>query len=112
MTEENFIDCVKRNNQRLFLIALSFTQNHNDAEDILQNVFLKLWKYDKPFNNDMHLDKWLTAVCVNESKNYIKSPFRKRHVQLDDTKEHTPLRKTAAMIYSMPLCHCLQKSAL
>lgn len=57
MTEDNFIDCVKRNNQ--FLIALSFTQNHNDAEDILQNVFLKLWKYDKPFNHDMHLDKWL-----------------------------------------------------
>ena len=52
MTEENFIDCVKCNNQRLFLIALSFTQNRNDAEDILQNVFPKLWKYDKPFNND------------------------------------------------------------
>ncbi|MDE5985206.1 MAG: RNA polymerase sigma factor [Eubacterium sp.] len=87
MTEEKFIDCAKRNNQRLFLIALSFAQNHNDAEDILQNVFLKLWRYDKPFNNDMHIDKWLTAVCVNESKNYIKSPFRKRNVQLDETKE-------------------------
>lgn len=87
MTEENFIDCVKHNNQRLFLIALSFTQNHNDAEDILQNVFLKLWKYDKPFHNNIHLDKWLTAVCVNESKNYIKSPFKKRSVQLDEIKK-------------------------
>lgn len=87
MTEDNFIDCVKRNNQRLFLIALSFTQNHNNAEDILQNVFLKLWKYNKSFNNDMHLDKWLTAVCVNESKNYIKSPFKKRSVQLDEIKK-------------------------
>lgn len=87
MTEENFIDCVKRNNQRLFLISLSFTQNHNDAEDILQNVFLKLWRYDKPFEDDTHLDKWLTAVCVNESKNYIKHPFKKRSVPFDDLKE-------------------------
>lgn len=87
MTEENFIDCVKRNNQRLFLIALSFTQSHNDAEDILQNVFLKLWKYDKPFENESHMDKWLTAVCVNESKNHIKHPFRKRSVPFDDLKE-------------------------
>ena len=87
MTEDKFISSVKRNNQRLFLIALSFTQNHSDAEDILQNVFLKLWKYDKPFNNDMHIDKWLTAVCVNESKNYIKSPFKKRNVPLDEAKE-------------------------
>lgn len=87
MTEDKFINSVKRNNQRLFLIALSFTQNHSDAEDILQNVFFKLWKYDKPFNNDMHIDKWLTAVCVNESKNYIKSPFKKRNVPLDEAKE-------------------------
>lgn len=87
MTEEDFICCVKRNNQRLFLIALSFTQNHSDAEDILQNVFLKLWKYDNPFNDEKHMDKWLTAVCVNESKNYIKSPFKKRSVPLDDAKE-------------------------
>ena len=87
MTEENFISCVKRNNQRLFLIALSFTQNPDDAEDILQNVFLKLWRYNKPFNDDTHMDKWLTAVCVNESKNNIKSPFKKRIASLDDVKE-------------------------
>lgn len=87
MTQENFIGCVKRNNQRLFLIALSFTQNHSDAEDILQNVFLKLWKYEKDFGNDTHIDKWLTLVCVNESKNYIKSPFRKRNVSLDEAGE-------------------------
>lgn len=87
MTQENFIGCVKRNNQRLFLIALSFTQNHSDAEDILQNVFLKLWKYEKTFESDTHIDKWLTLVCVNESKNYIKSPFRKRNVSLDEINE-------------------------
>lgn len=87
MTEESFISCVKRNNQRLFLIALSFTQNPDDAEDILQNVFLKLWKYNKPFNDDTHMDKWLTAVCANESKNYIKSPFKKKYVSLDEVKE-------------------------
>lgn len=87
MTQENFIGCVKRNNQRLFLIALSFTQNHSDAEDILQNVFLKLWKYEKTFESDTHIDKWLTLVCVNESKNYIKSPFRKRNVSLGEINE-------------------------
>lgn len=87
MTQENFISCVKRNNQRLFLIALSFTQNHSDAEDILQNVFLKLWKYEKDFESDTHIDKWLTLVCINESKNYIKSPFRKRNVSLDEFSE-------------------------
>ena len=76
MTEEEFTYAVQRNSQRLYLIALSFVKNTYDAEDILQNVFLKLWNYPKPFSDETHLDKWLTVVCVNESKNYIKRPFR------------------------------------
>ncbi len=83
MTEDDFIQAVKRNNQRLFLIALSFTKSSYDSEDILQNVFVKLWKYTKSFSNSEHIDKWLTVVCVNESKNYIKSPFR-YHQNIDD----------------------------
>lgn len=85
MTNDSFIYAVKRNNQRLFMLALSFTKNHDDAEDILQNVFLKLWKYNGAFENDEHIDKWLTRVCVNESKNYIKLPFR-HNTSLDDAK--------------------------
>lgn len=87
MTENEFIIYVKRNSQRLFLIILSFTQNHSDAEDILQHVFLKLWKHDKPFKDSDHVDKWLTAVCVNESKNYIKSPFKRKSAPLDEARE-------------------------
>lgn len=76
MTDDDFIRALDRNSQRLFLIALSFTKSGCDSEDIIQNVFIKLWKYNKEFSDDEHLDKWLTIVCVNESKNYIKSPFR------------------------------------
>ena len=83
MTEDIFTDAVHRNSQRLYLIALSFVKNTYDAEDILQNVFLKLWKYSKPFTDETHLDKWLTAVCVNESKNYIKNPFR-QHQSIEE----------------------------
>ncbi len=83
MTEEAFTDAVQRNSQRLYLIAFSFVKNKHDAEDILQNVFLKLWKYPKRFSDTVHLDKWLTAVCVNESKNYIKRPFR-QHRDIDE----------------------------
>lgn len=76
VTKEDFDNAIIRNNQRLYLIALSFTHNKYDAEDILQNTFLKLWKYNKPFIDNLHIDKWLTVVCINESKNNIKSLFR------------------------------------
>lgn len=89
MTNGDFIHSVKRNNQRLFLIALSFTKSTHDAEDIIQNVFLKLWKYPKDFENEEHIDKWLTAVCVNESRNYIKSFFRS-HLSYEETEIVSP----------------------
>lgn len=94
MTENEFIHTVKRNNHRLYLIALSFTQNSTDAEDIMQNVFIKLWKYKKPFESEKHIDKWLTTVCVNESKDFIKSPFRKRNLPLDEAINISVLDET------------------
>lgn len=87
MTDEEFISAVKRNSQRLFLIALSFTKNTYSSEDLLQNVFLKLWQYSKLFKNTDHMDKWLTAVCVNECRNFIKSPFRKHYADLNEITE-------------------------
>lgn len=77
MTKEEFNSAVQRNSQRLFLIALSYVHTRADAEDMLQNVFMKLWEYKKPFNDSVHIDKWLTCVTVNECKNHLKSPFRK-----------------------------------
>ncbi len=72
MTENDFIRAVETNNKRVFLIALSFTKNVHDAEDIMQNAFLKLWKNKESFENDEHVAKWLTVVVSNESKNLLK----------------------------------------
>ncbi|MDE5671198.1 MAG: sigma-70 family RNA polymerase sigma factor [Eubacterium sp.] len=94
MRENEFITIVKRNNQRLYLIALSYTKNGTDAEDIMQNVFMKLWKHSKPFEDDIHIDKWLTIVCINESRDYIKNPFRKRNVPIEEAIHISAVDKT------------------
>ena len=86
MTQTEYIRAVERNDQRLFLIALSFLGNKIDAEDALQDVFLKLWKRTEPFENDEHTDKFLTRVCINVCKNMLRSPFRKRCTDLDDAQ--------------------------
>lgn len=76
MTEEKFIQAVKRNSQRLFVIAFSYLKNKHDAEDALQNAFLKLWKSKNEFNDDLGIDKWLTKVLVNDCKNFFNLSFR------------------------------------
>lgn len=76
MTEDKFIQAVKRNSQRLFVIAFSYLKNKHDAEDALQNTFLKLWKSKIEFNDDLEVDKWLTKVIVNDCKNFFNLSFR------------------------------------
>ncbi len=74
----------RRNGKRLYLIAFSFTANQFDSEDILQDTFMKLYRSKTDFENDEHIDKWLTAVVVNESRNLLKSAFRKNKVTFED----------------------------
>lgn len=84
MDSNDFERVFKRNNKRLFLIALSFTANQYDAEDIIQNSFMKLLKSKTEFEDDEHIDKWLTSVTVNESKNLLKSAIRKKSADFED----------------------------
>lgn len=76
MVENRFIETVKRNSQRLFVIAFSYLKNKDDAEDALQNTFLKLWKSNVEFSDDESVDKWLTRVLINGCKNFFNLSFR------------------------------------
>ena len=83
MQEKDYILAVDRNRQRLFLIAFSYVKNVDDANDILQNTFLKLWKFSGEFNDEKHIDKWLARVCINECKDQHKL-LRRRDLPLDN----------------------------
>lgn len=87
MTNDEYIKIVKRNSNRIYLIALSYLKNHDDAEDIMQEVFLKLWKTNKEFNSEEHLEKWLTITCINKCKDHFRIPFIKNSVALEDAKD-------------------------
>ena len=45
--------------------------NHDDANDLLQNVFLKAWTNIHNFRGDARLSTWLFKIAVNESINFI-----------------------------------------
>jgi RNA polymerase sigma-70 factor (ECF subfamily) len=73
LTEIAYKDAVRRNGQRIYLIALSFLRSPEDAEDVMQNVFLKLWQRRIGFADETHMDKWLTRVTVNECRSLFRS---------------------------------------
>ena len=60
----------------IFRLAYSYTLNRSDAEDIVQNVFMKLYNNNKKIDAS-YLKKWLVKVTVNESKNILRSNWFK-----------------------------------
>lgn len=85
MTEQACTDAVQRNSQRVFLIALSFTRNRADAEDVMQDVFLKLWKHREKLEDATHIDKWLARVTVNECRSLLRA--RRDAVSYEEIEE-------------------------
>ena len=88
MTEEMFTQCVRRNSRRLYLIAFSYMGKRDDAEDAVQNVFVKLWNSKTEFDDDVHMDKWLTRVCVNECKRTLKYMLRHKNAPLEEAETY------------------------
>lgn len=57
--------------------------DHNDANDLLQNVFLKAWKNIHNFRGEAKLSTWLFKIAVNESLNFIQQQRQKRDISSD-----------------------------
>ena len=68
----------------VFRSALNFCGNKSDAEDITQNVFIKLLKSNVGFENDDHIRKWLIRVTANESKSLWRSFWNKKVISFQD----------------------------
>ena len=112
-TDEQFTCLAKKYIDMVFRIALNYLKSGADAEDVTQNVFLKLWKEKKPFAGEEHIRNWLIRVAINECKSVLRSPWRSIENIDDyartlsfDTREQTELF-TAVMDlpqkYSVPV---------
>lgn len=61
--------------------------NHDDALDLLQNVFLKAWNNIDHFRGDARLTTWLYKIAVNESINFINKEKTRQGLTADDSNE-------------------------
>ena len=78
----NMEEIVKRYENKLFRIAIAITGSKTDAEDIIQDVFVKLFMKMPRFESPEHEAAWLVRVTVNESKSRLRSAWRKKTVPL------------------------------
>jgi len=76
---------ITRNENKLFRVALAIMCNKEDAEDVVQDVFIKLFDKQPQFESTEHETAWLIRVTVNLCKSRLRLHSRKNTVPLLDT---------------------------
>lgn len=77
MTDERFTYLARKYMDTVFRLAYSRLKSGADADDVTQNVLLKLYQSDKPFQSEEHIRSWLIRVTLNECGSFFRSPWRR-----------------------------------
>lgn len=82
--EEAFNLLLKKYQQKVYWQVRRIIINHDDADDVIQEVFIKVWKNLGSFRQDAQLFTWLYRIATNESLTFLKKKQAKNNVSLDD----------------------------
>jgi RNA polymerase sigma-70 factor (ECF subfamily) len=93
-----FAELVNRYERKIYRLARNITQNDEDAEDVLQETFLKAYSHLDSFQGDSKFYTWLVRIAVNEALMKLRKRKGDRTISLDeptDTGEDTVPREIA-----------------
>lgn len=95
---EAFTSLVNRYERRIFRLARHITQSQEDAEDVLQETFLKAYEHLEDFQGNSKFYTWLVRIAVNQALMKLRKRKNDATVSLDepiDTGEETVTREVA-----------------
>ena len=94
-------DAIERYGDMVYRLAVVNTGSRFEADDIYQEVFLKLFRYRTSIQSEEHLKAWLIRVAVNQCKTAATSVWNKRKVSLDAVAEIAadPVREEYSEVY-------------
>ncbi len=84
MSIAEYNTCVEKYLKMVYRISFHYFGNREDAEDVAQDVFMKLYSQKIEFENDEELKAWLIRVTTNMCHSYFRNPFRKRKADVDE----------------------------
>lgn len=70
--EKAFRLLIDKYSRRLYFQIRRIVNNHTDTDDVLQNVYIKVWKHLGNFRADAQLYTWLYRIAYNEAMTYMK----------------------------------------
>lgn len=79
-----FSELVKEYSEPLYWQIRKIVLSHDDANDVLQNTFIKIWTSIDNFRGDSKLSTWLYRIAVNESITFLNKQRAQNNISMDD----------------------------
>ncbi|MGM9842927.1 MAG: RNA polymerase sigma factor [Muribaculaceae bacterium] len=79
-----FAEVIKLYSEPLYWQIRRLVVSHDDANDLLQNTFMKAWMYIENFRGEAKLSTWLYKIALNESITFLEKERKRQNISLDD----------------------------
>jgi RNA polymerase sigma factor (sigma-70 family) len=84
--EKAFTAIIKKYQEKLYWHIRRMVVEHEDANDVLQNVFIRVWNGLENFREDSQLYTWLYRIATNECLSYLEQQKRRSALPLDESE--------------------------
>src|ERR1700740_806331 len=84
--ERAFTSIIKKYQEKLYWHVRRMVIDHEDANDVLQNVFIRVWNGLENFREDSQLYTWLYRIATNECLSFLDQQKRKSAQPLDESE--------------------------
>jgi RNA polymerase sigma factor (sigma-70 family) len=81
--EKGFNLLIRKYQEKLYWHVRRMVVDHEDANDVIQNIFIKVWKGLEKFREDSLLYTWLYRIATNESLTFLEQKKKKAAVSFD-----------------------------
>ena len=94
-----FNEVIDRYTEPLYWQIRRIVGDHDDANDLLQNTFLKAWGSLENFRGDAKLSTWLYKIATNESLTFLDKEKRRQEMSIDDDESSSLAHRIEADPY-------------
>ncbi len=84
--EQAFTAILKKYQEKLYWHVRRLVVDHEDANDVLQNVFIKVWNGLENFREDSQLYTWLYRIATNEGLTFLEQQKKRSTISLSDVE--------------------------
>lgn len=86
--EAAFSELVSQYKERLYWQIRNMVLDHDDADDVLQNTFIKIYRHIGKFKGDSKLHTWMYRIAANESISFLNKKAKQNNVSIENIQNN------------------------